>query len=59
MTLPFDLGATVGALAKFEGSTATMTGLLGNGSIHLIDAGTTSGAAVTGSFAADLYAWPF
>ena len=43
-TLPFDLGATFGALAKFEGTTFTPLALMGKGSVMLAAAGSTTGA---------------
>jgi CotH kinase protein len=59
VTLPFDLGATFGAVAKFQGTTSTPIGLMGKGSLSLTAAGATTGATVTGSFTADLMTWPF
>ncbi len=59
VTLPFDLGATFGALASFQGDTATPIGLMGKGAISLGAAGATAGAAVRGNFSADLLSWPF
>jgi hypothetical protein len=59
VTLPFDLGATFGAVASFKGATSTPIGLMGKGSLTLGAAGATAGAAVKGSFSADLLSWPF
>jgi hypothetical protein len=58
-TLPFDLGGTFGALAKFDGLVATPLAIMGKGSVMLAAAGTTPGTAVSGSFTASLLSWPF
>jgi hypothetical protein len=59
VTLPFDLFATSGLLAKFEGTNVTPLGLMGKGTLQLTAAGKTAGAVVRGSFSADLLSWPF
>lgn len=59
VTLPFDLTSTVGLVATFVGTTATPVALVGKGDLSFVDAGLTAGAAVSGSFSADLFAWPF
>ncbi|HEX2660985.1 MAG TPA: hypothetical protein VHU40_22045, partial [Polyangia bacterium] len=59
VTLPFDLTSTVGIVATFAGTTATPVALVGKGSLSFVDAGMTAGARVSGSFSADLFAWPF
>jgi hypothetical protein len=59
LTLPFDLISATGALLNFAGPAPEITGLMGKGSVSLVAAGATAGAAVSGSFSADLVAWPF
>jgi hypothetical protein len=59
VTLSFDLGATFGAVAKFQGTTSTPIGLMGKGSLSLVTAGATPGTAVNCRFSADLMTWPF
>ncbi len=59
VTLPFDLSVTTGFLVRFDGATTTPLGLFGQGTLQLTAAGSTPGAAVKGSFSAELVDWPF
>jgi len=59
--LPLDWTTVLGALYRYTPATNSfvVVGLLGNGTLHLTQAGTTAGAPVTGTFSGKVIVNPF
>ena len=56
---PFDLFNRLGVTFEFQNGSPVPQGLLGNGTMEFLDAGTTDGGFVSGRFSAEVYSWPF